>query len=146
MGEPRGRLEELVAELEAKKAKVEQVLKEFDLILPHLQQSLQALDQAGITDTGPTEVPTPGSPNIQEVPQPAQEQEGKKAEAAAQAEGQEAGQEKQAAEASQQKEAQDEEAARQEQAAAESAGEEEAAEGEEGSGRRSIASLVGGGE
>jgi hypothetical protein len=75
MGEPRGKLEALIAELEHKKAETMKVLQEYDLLLPHLQQGLSALDDAGFTDSAPlAEVSLPQAvPPLQEAPPPPQE-------------------------------------------------------------------------
>jgi len=72
MGEPRGKLEALIAELEHRKAETLKVLQEYDLLLPHLQQGLSALDDAGFTDTTPiAEIPLPQAiPPLQEAPPP----------------------------------------------------------------------------
>jgi hypothetical protein len=72
MGEPRGKLEALIAELEHRKAETLKVLQEYDLLLPHLQQGLSALDEAGFTDTTPVaEIPVPQAvPPLQEAPPP----------------------------------------------------------------------------
>lgn len=137
MGEPRGKLEELVAELESKKESVERMLQEFDLILPHLQQSLAALDKAGFTDTESEEVEMPETPNIQEVPRPEKKESGEEtaeAKKAAEEQGKKQEEEKAA------------EGAPAEEAPAEEAPAEGEGEGEESPARRSIASLVGGGE
>ena len=75
MGEPRGKLEALIAELEHRKAETMKVLQEYDLLLPHLQQGLSALDDAGFTDSTPlAEIPLPQAvPPLQEAPPPPQE-------------------------------------------------------------------------
>ncbi len=52
MGEGRGKLEGLIGELEAKKAELEELIKEYELMLPHLASARTALDEAGITDAG----------------------------------------------------------------------------------------------
>ena len=72
MGEPRGKLEALIAELEHRKAETLKVLQEYDLLLPHLQQGLSALDDAGFTDTTPiSDIPAPQAvPPLQEAPPP----------------------------------------------------------------------------
>ncbi len=72
MGEPRGKLESLIAELEHRKAETLKVLQEYELLLPHLQQGLSALDDAGFTDTTPiADVPLPiAVPPLQEAPPP----------------------------------------------------------------------------
>jgi hypothetical protein len=72
MGEPRGKLEALIAELEHRKAETLKVLQEYDLLLPHLQQGLTALDEAGFTDTTPvSEIPLPQAVRpLQEAPPP----------------------------------------------------------------------------
>lgn len=53
MGEGRGKLEGLIGELEAKKAELKQLIQEYELMLPHLTSARAALDEAGITDSGP---------------------------------------------------------------------------------------------
>jgi hypothetical protein len=75
MGEPRGKLEALIAELEHRKAETMKVLQEYDLLLPHLQQGLSALDDAGFTDSAPlAEVSLPQAvPPLQAAPPPPQE-------------------------------------------------------------------------
>ena len=72
MGEPRGKLEALIAELEHRKAETLKVLQEYDLLLPHLQKGLSALDDAGFTDTRPIEeIPLPQAvPPLKEAPPP----------------------------------------------------------------------------
>lgn len=72
MGEPRGKLEALISELEHRKAETMKVLQEYDLLLPHLQQGLSALDDAGFTDNTPVaEIPLPQAvPPLQEAPPP----------------------------------------------------------------------------
>ena len=74
MGEPRGKLESLIAELEHRKAETMKVLQEYDLLLPHLQQGLSALDDAGFTDNIPlAEIPLPQAvPPLQEAPPPSE--------------------------------------------------------------------------
>ncbi|MGD8330011.1 MAG: hypothetical protein PVJ49_11300 [Acidobacteriota bacterium] len=52
MGEGRGKLEVLIGELQAKKAELEKLIEEYELMLPHLAKAREALDEAGITDTG----------------------------------------------------------------------------------------------
>lgn len=54
MGEGRGKLESLIGELQAKKAELEKLIQEYELMLPHLSKAREALDEAGITDTGLT--------------------------------------------------------------------------------------------
>ncbi|MFQ5742689.1 MAG: hypothetical protein ACE5HV_03775 [Acidobacteriota bacterium] len=81
MGEPRGKLEQLIADLEAKKSEKLAALKEYDLMLPHLYRSLQALDEAGIVESeGPAEAPPveqpvaapePVAEEAEKVPEPA---------------------------------------------------------------------------
>jgi|TARA_B100002003_G_scaffold157120_1_gene145768 peptidoglycan hydrolase CwlO-like protein len=66
MGEGRGKLEGLIGDLESKKAELEQLIQEYELMLPHLSKARDALDEAGITDTGPAQ-PAPEAP----APQPA---------------------------------------------------------------------------
>ncbi len=75
MGEPRGKLESLIAELEHRKAETLKVLQEYELLLPHLQQGLSALDDAGFTDSTPVaDIPLPAAvPPLQEAPPPPQE-------------------------------------------------------------------------
>jgi len=77
MGEPRGKLEALIAELEHRKVQTLKVLQEYDLLLPHLQKGLSALDDAGFTDTMPIDdIPLPlAVPPLQEAPplQPSEE-------------------------------------------------------------------------
>jgi len=75
MGEPRGKLEALIAELEYRKAETMKVLQEYDLLLPHLQQGLSALDDAGFTNSTPLEeIPLPQAvPPLQEAPPPPQQ-------------------------------------------------------------------------
>ena len=66
MGEGRGKLESLIAELEAKKAELQNLIQEYELMLPHLTKAREALDDAGITDAGPGVVAAP-APQV-EVP------------------------------------------------------------------------------
>jgi peptidoglycan hydrolase CwlO-like protein len=54
MGEGRGKLEGLIGELQAKKAELEKLIQEYELMLPHLSKAREALDEAGITGTGST--------------------------------------------------------------------------------------------
>ncbi len=63
MGEGRGKLEGLIDELETKKAELEKLIQEYELMLPHLASARSALDEAGITDTG--------SASVAAAPQPA---------------------------------------------------------------------------
>lgn len=67
MGEGRGKLETLIAELQAKKAELEKLIQEYELMLPHLSKAREALDEAGITDTGPAQPAPAEAP----APQPA---------------------------------------------------------------------------
>jgi len=67
MGEGRGKLEALIGDLQAKKAELEKLIQEYDVMLPHLSKARDALDEAGITDTGP---PQP-APQAAPPPQPA---------------------------------------------------------------------------
>ena len=53
MGEGRGKLEGLISELETKKAELQKLIEEYDVMLPHLASARKALDEAGITDAGP---------------------------------------------------------------------------------------------
>ena len=80
MGEGRGKLESLIAELEAKKAELQNLIQEYELMLPHLTKAREALDDAGITDAAPVaaaepvpqvEVPAPdaGDPAVEAEPQ-----------------------------------------------------------------------------
>jgi hypothetical protein len=55
MGEGRGKLESLIGELEAKKAELEKLIQEYELMLPHLAKAREALDDAGITATAPAQ-------------------------------------------------------------------------------------------
>ena len=59
MGEGRGKLEALIVELESKQDEIKQMLKEYEVLLPHLQSGLQALDDAGFMDTIAVEIPQP---------------------------------------------------------------------------------------
>ena len=61
MGEGRGKLEALIGDLQAKKAELERLIQEYELMLPHLSKARDALDEAGITDTGPPQ-PVPQAP------------------------------------------------------------------------------------
>jgi peptidoglycan hydrolase CwlO-like protein len=65
MGEGRGKLEALIGDLETKKAELEKLIQEYELMLPHLTKAREALDEAGITDAG-TAPQAPSAP----VPQP----------------------------------------------------------------------------
>ncbi len=112
MGEGRGKLEGLIGDLQAKKAELEKLIQEYDVMLPHLAKARDALDEAGITETGPTQ-PAPQAP----APQPAAAAPAAAAEAAPEA----------APEAPEQQAA---------------AGEPAAEDGEAAPARRSIASLV----
>jgi hypothetical protein len=67
MGEGRGKLESLIGELQAKKAELEKLIQEYELMLPHLSKAREALDEAGITDTGQAKA-APAAP----APQPAE--------------------------------------------------------------------------
>ena len=60
MGEGRGKLESLIGDLETKKAELEQLIQEYELMLPHLSSAREALDEAGITDSGPPQ-PAPAA-------------------------------------------------------------------------------------
>jgi hypothetical protein len=90
MGEGRGKLEALIADLEAKKAELSKLIEEYELMLPHLTSAREALDQAGIKDTGPRAAqpsapqpaaaappppppPPPPAPPKSAKPQPAEE-------------------------------------------------------------------------
>jgi len=53
MGEGRGKLESLIGDLESKKAELERLIQEYELMLPHLASARAALDEAGITDSVP---------------------------------------------------------------------------------------------
>lgn len=66
MGEGRGKLEALIGDLQAKKAELETLIQEYELMLPHLSKAREALDEAGITEAGPPQ-PAPEAP----APQPA---------------------------------------------------------------------------
>ena len=66
MGEGRGKLEALIGDLQTKKAELEALIQEYELMLPHLSKAREALDAAGITDTGPSQ-PAPAAA----APQPA---------------------------------------------------------------------------
>lgn len=61
MGEGRGKLESLIADLEAKKAELQNLIQEYELMLPHLTKAREALDDAGITDavSAPVAAPAP---------------------------------------------------------------------------------------
>ena len=67
MGEGRGKLEALIGDLQAKKAELEKLIQEYDVMLPHLSKARDALDEAGITDTGPVQP----APQAAPPPQPA---------------------------------------------------------------------------
>jgi hypothetical protein len=87
MGEGRGKLEALIADLEAKKAELSKLIEEYELMLPHLTSAREALDQAGIKDTGQRAAqpsapqpaaaapppPPPPPPPRADKPQPAEE-------------------------------------------------------------------------
>ena len=63
MGEDRGKLEALIGDLETKKAELEQLIQEYELMLPHLSSAREALDEAGITDSGsPQPAPVAAAP------------------------------------------------------------------------------------
>ena len=66
VGEGRGKLEALIGDLQAKKAELEKLIQEYELMLPHLSKAREALDAAGITDSSPPQ-PAPEAP----APQPA---------------------------------------------------------------------------
>ena len=68
MGEGRGKLEALIGDLQAKKAELEKLIQEYDLMLPHLAKARDALDEAGIKDTGP---PQPAPQVAAPAPAPA---------------------------------------------------------------------------
>jgi hypothetical protein len=68
MGEGRGKLEALIGDLQAKKAELEKLIQEYDLMLPHLAKARDALDEAGIKDTGP---PQPAPQVAAPAPSPA---------------------------------------------------------------------------
>ena len=79
MGEGRGKLEALIGDLQAKKAELEKLIQEYELMLPHLSKARDALDEAGITDTGPKQAvpqapppqPVAAAPVAQPAPEPA---------------------------------------------------------------------------
>ena len=74
MGEGRGKLETLIGVLETKKAELEKLIQEYELMLPHLASAQAALDNAGITDTGPPQAaPAPATPAPEPEPEPAPE-------------------------------------------------------------------------
>lgn len=81
MGEGRGKLEALIGDLQAKKAELEKLIQEYELMLPHLSKARDALDEAGITDTGPArpvaQAPAPqpvaAAPVAEPVPEPVPE-------------------------------------------------------------------------
>ena len=50
MGEGRGNLEGLIGDLESKKAELEQLIQEYELMLPHLSKARDDLDEAGNAD------------------------------------------------------------------------------------------------
>lgn len=91
MGEPRGRLELLIAELEAKRDEALRALEEYEVLLPHLQAGLNKLDTAGFTeavggDGGAQPAPKPRRASAPE-PVEAEEEEVEEVEAAAEVEG-----------------------------------------------------------
>lgn len=61
MGEGRGKLEALIGDLQTKKAELETLIKEYELMLPHLSKAREALDEAGITAAGQPQ-PVPEAP------------------------------------------------------------------------------------
>lgn len=65
MGEGRGKLETLIAELEAKKAELQNLIHEYELMLPHLTKAREALDDAGITDAAPVPA-VDAAPHVEE--------------------------------------------------------------------------------
>jgi len=72
MGEGRGKLEALIGDLEAKKAELEKLIQEYELMLPHLSSAREALDEAGITDSGPAQpAPVAAAPQPEAAPPPA---------------------------------------------------------------------------
>lgn len=78
MGEGRGKLEALIADLQAKKSELEKLIQEYELMLPHLSKAREALDQAGITDAGsaqPAPQPAASQPAAAAAPEPAPEPE-----------------------------------------------------------------------
>ena len=71
MGEGRGKLESLIGDLETKKAELEQLIQEYELMLPHLASAREALDEAGITDAGsPPPAPVAAAPQPEAAPPP----------------------------------------------------------------------------
>ena len=69
MGEGRGKLEALIGDLETKKAELEQLIQEYELMLPHLSSARAALDEAGITDSGPSQpAPVAAAPQPEAAP------------------------------------------------------------------------------
>jgi len=66
MGEGRGKLEALIGDLQTKKAELEKLIQEYELMLPHLSKAREALDEAGITASAPSQ-PAAEAP----APQPA---------------------------------------------------------------------------
>ncbi len=64
MGEGRGKLEALIGDLQTKKAELEALIQEYELMLPHLAKAREALDEAGITDASPPQ-PAPEAPASQ---------------------------------------------------------------------------------
>ena len=74
MGEGRGKLESLIGDLQAKKSELEKLIQEYELMLPHLSKAREALDEAGITDTGPSapaaEAPAPQPAAAAAAPEP----------------------------------------------------------------------------
>lgn len=66
MGEGRGKLESLIGDLQAKKAELEALIQEYEVMLPHLAKAREALDEAGITASAPAQ-PAAEAP----APQPA---------------------------------------------------------------------------
>ena len=71
MGEGRGKLEALIADLQAKKAELERMIQEYELMLPHLSKARDALDEAGFTETGPPQPVPQAAPAPAPAPQPA---------------------------------------------------------------------------
>jgi hypothetical protein len=75
MGEGRGKLEGLIGELQAKKAELEKLIQEYELMLPHLAKAREALDEAGITETGPAQPAAAPQPEAAPAPAPAPQAE-----------------------------------------------------------------------
>lgn len=64
----------MIAELQAKKAELEKLIREYELMLPHLSKAREALDEAGITaDAGAAQPQPAQAPAAQPAAEPAEE-------------------------------------------------------------------------